>query len=387
MKTIKNKKIHFIGIGGIGMSGLAEITNQQGMVVSGSDPGQTLITKRLQALGITIFSKQVEENISNFDLVVYSSAISSDNPELKKARELGITCLRRGEFLASISEAKKSFIVAGSHGKTTTTSILSSLLIDLKLDPTCIVGGVLSQYGSNVKIGNSDLYVMEADESDGSFLFLRPNAAIITNIDNDHLDHYGTLENLENNFLLFMQKIPSEGVLIINGHDERLLKLSAKINCEVLKVGLNSVEMDYNITSSVIRDDMMFFEFLFKGIKYEASMFLSGEHNLLNAMSAIALVHSQGEKLEDIISRLVNFKGVGRRFEKIVDSRINVIDDYAHHPTEISATLNMLTERYPQRKLVVVFEPHRYTRTKNFWDEFIDVFTNNSIHKLLMFNS
>lgn len=376
----KNYKLHFIGIGGIGMSGIAEVLLNLGYKVSGSDISESDTVLRLKAQGAKVYKGHDEKNIQDVQLIVYSSAINESNPEYAFGQKNNIPLIKRAEMLAELMRLKFGIAVAGSHGKTTTTSFVATILSELNYDPTHIIGGVVNNLGGNARKGDGDYLVAEADESDGSFLYLNPIMSIVTNIDNDHLDYYKNEENLLHAFEQFVNKVPFYGIVSLNAHDEKIVTLINNIKRPYITFGIKgktakAKSIDY-LAYDLEQTDL--------GIKFkvehnnqtetfEISMF--GEHNVLNAVGAISMCHKLGVELKDIASVISNFKGVARRLELVYNHKnLLVIDDYAHHPTELLATVNTIRDRYKDKNVVVVFEPHRFSRTQNFWKEFVESF-------------
>lgn len=368
----KNLKLHFIGVGGIGMSGIAEVLLNLGYTVSGSDMHESAVTNSLIKKGLTFFKGHQENNIKDKDIVIYSSAIKDNNPEYKKAYELNIPLIKRAEMLAELMRLKSGIAVAGSHGKTTTTSILATILSGLEFSPTYIVGGVVKNLGSNAGLGEGEILVAEADESDGSFHYLNPIITILTNIDNDHIDHYGSIEALVDSFVAFTNKVPFFGQVILNIDDERIRENLSKFNRRYISFGFSD-DANYKICDYKVKNSKTFFKISFEGKEHEFSFDLSGKHNVLNCAGAIVVAHKLGKDFDEINKALQKFEGVGRRLETLYDENdLLIIDDYAHHPTEIQKTIEATKNKYDEN-IKIVFEPHRYTRTRNFWKEFIDV--------------
>ncbi len=376
----KNLKLHFIGIGGIGMSAIAKVLMNLGYRVSGSDLGEGETVLKLKKAGAEIFKGHKEENIQDVQIVVYSSAINSENPEIIKAKKLNIPLIKRAEMLAELMRLKYGLAIAGSHGKTTTTSFLATIMSGLNLDPTYIVGGLVKNLEDNAGIGKGELLIAEADESDGSFLYLNPIMSVITNIDNDHLDHYGSLENLKEAFINFSNKVPFYGVVALNANDKPSVEILNKLKRPHKFFGVDSKKIysdsvDYLAKNIKDGEDGASFNLHYKEEVVEFKISLSGEHNIQNALGAIVLAHSYGTSLIDISKNIIKFEGVSRRQDKIFERKdFVIIDDYAHHPTEILATISTVKNRYQNKKVIVCFEPHRYTRTKNFWNDFVASF-------------
>lgn len=375
---IVSSSFHFIGIGGIGMSGLAEVLHSLGAKVTGSDAFEGSRTEHLRKIGIKIFIGHDQSNVGEPDVVVYTSAISPQNPEYLHAIENKIPLIRRAEALAELMRLRRGIAVAGTHGKTTTTSLLSSLMMEAGLDPTVVVGGVVKKLNSNVKWGQGDWLVAEADESDGSFDKLSPEIAIITNIDNDHLDFYGTFENLKKAYLSFAEKIPFYGQLIYCGDDNNLREIFANFPKKSITYGF-SQDCDYVLKS--LGDSVYEVN---KG-ETELGTFkcsLPGDHNALNSTAAIIVgLESLGLNFKESIHGVEIFDGVGRRFQicENINTRITFVDDYAHHPTEVLNVLKAAKEKFKDRRVVTIFQPHRYTRVKSCWDQFLKCFDDTDV--------
>ncbi|MBL7665470.1 MAG: UDP-N-acetylmuramate--L-alanine ligase [Bacteriovoracaceae bacterium] len=365
----KNKKIHFIGIGGIGVSGLAKICQFNQSIVSGSDAKESYITADLEECGIKVFIGHQEENLQACELVVISSAIKEDNPELKKARREKIKVMLRGQFLAELLESFFVISIAGSHGKTTTSSLCSVLLNDAGLPSNFLVGGVLKNYGSQVGTYQSKNFVVEVDESDGSFLQVASDIAILTNIDNDHLNYYKTIDNIAKAFETFVAKAKPSAVIIYNRDDKYLAQVMKKTEVKSISFAL-SEKADYQISEIKNKPDSTSFKL--NNETYEIP--LIGLHNVYNASAAIILGKIMERETAQLQHALKGFKGVGRRQDIVYqEDDLLIIDDYAHHPTEVKKTIISYQQKY-QDRLVVVFEPHRYTRTHECWGEFLTAF-------------
>ncbi len=380
----KKQHIHFIGIGGIGMSGLAQVLLSLNFSVSGSDLRSTDITRRLEAMGAVISKGHASENIKDADVVVVSSAVRDDNPELKAARLAGIPVIPRAEMLGELMRLKKFGIaVAGAHGKTSTTSMVASVLQGADLDPTVIIGGQVRGLGSNAHWGQGEFLVAEADESDGSFLKLIPSMVVVTNIDREHLDYYAGLQEIKSSFALFMDRIPFYGVTITCGDDPVLMEIVQEVGKRNITYGTGR---KCDLRARDIRSNGM--KTSFDVVWHDAVMgrveiSVPGLYHVRNALAAIAV----GIELElsfDLIRQgISSYEGVGRRFEIVGEiGGITVLDDYAHHPTEIQATLAAVRNAWPDRRIVVLFEPHRYSRTKALMDEFATCF--NLVDKLFL---
>jgi UDP-N-acetylmuramate--alanine ligase len=373
----KDKKIYFIGIGGISMSGLAEILLEKDFKVSGSDMKPSPVTDKLSNNGALINIGQVKENITeDIDLIVYTAAISEDNPEIVKAKELNITLMSRAEFLGHLMKGHKfNVAIAGTHGKTTTTSMVSHIFLSANLDPTILVGGQLDAIDGNVRTGSSEYFLTEACEYKGSFLKFFPYVGTILNIDADHLDFYKDIDDIQNAFIKFANLIPKNGYLVCYGEDPRMNKVISECSCNVLTYGLN--------TGNILAKNIAFDE---KGCAsfdvYAADEMLTsiklnvpGKHNVLNALASICVSLSLDVPTNSICKGLESFKGTHRRFEiKGIKNGVTVVDDYAHHPTEIKATLSA-AKNYPHKKIFCVFQPHTYSRTLNLFKEFTEAFS------------
>lgn len=362
------KKIHFIGIGGSGMSGIAEVLHNIGFIISGSDISRSNNTIRLENLGIKIYYEHKPENVLNKDIIVYSSAISFDNPELLKAQELNIPIIPRAEMLAEIMRVKFSIAVSGAHGKTTTTSMIGYAIKEL--DPTIVVGGILKGVESTVKIGKSDFIVVEADESDRSFLKLNPSIAVITNIDKEHLDNYKNLIDIKLAFLEFANNVPFYGAVIINVDDLNNRDIIPFIEKRVITYGISNdafinarnIELEELGSTYELYIENKFFS--------KVKIKVPGIHNVKNSLAAIATAYELDLDLKKSIENLSKFSGVRRRFEvKGNFGKSIVIDDYGHHPTEIENVINT-AKSYFKKDIIIIFQPHRYTRTKYLYNEF-----------------
>ena len=368
------RHIHFVGIGGAGMSGIAELLLNIGYKVSGSDLKQSKITDRLQALGATIMIGHKPLNVKDAHVVVYSSAVKPDNPELVYAREHNIPVIPRAEMLAELMRVKYAIAIAGSHGKTTTTSLVSIVLATAGLDPTSIVGGKVNIFDSNAKLGQSEYLVAEADESDGSFLKLTPTIAIVTNIDPEHLDYYVTFEKEKDAFVEFINKVPFYGLAILCLDEENVASIIPRVKVRRMTYGL-SAQADVHGYNIVQKKGESEFSVNVKGKHYgNFTIHMPGLHNVYNALASIAAgveLELEPEKIKEGIDK---FNGVERRFQiKANINDIMVVDDYGHHPKEIKATLSGAKGSWNKR-LIVVFQPHRYTRTKLLFNDFLTAF-------------
>ena len=368
----KKLHIHFIGIGGSGMSGLASILLDLGYKISGSDIATSKITKRLADKGAIIFKGHNENNVEGVNLVVISSAISESNSEIRGAVDRKITIIKRAEMLARLMNNKYGIAVAGTHGKSTTASMISLLLEKSGFDPTVVVGGELNNFKNNAKLGKGNYIVVEADESDGSFLELSPRMAVVTNIEDDHLDHYGNMENILKEFKKFIDKVPDNGRVILCKDCDNVKGLAKQCERNYVSYGIfteadlvaKDIELDKLNSKSKI---------YWQGEKIgELYLKVAGYHNILNALAAIAVARELGISFMEITKILETFQGVHRRMEIVanLNDKILILDDYAHHPTEIKATLSALRTSWQDRRIIAVFQPHRYSRTKLLAEKF-----------------
>lgn len=372
----KSKHIHFVGIGGIGMSGIAELLLNLKYTVSGSDLSSSSITDRLAQLGGIIHKGHKAENVTEADVVVTSSAISADNPEVVEARRNHIPVIQRAEMLAELMRLKKFGIaIAGSHGKTSTTSMVSWMMAEAGLDPTIVVGGKVDSLGGNAKLGEGEFLVAEADESDGSFLKLSPVLEVVTNIDLEHLDFYNDLDEIKAGFLKFIDKIPFYGAVILCLDDENVVDLLPQIGKRYITYGLNGQADLYAENISFKDGRVQFTVHKEDQCLGEINLAPPGKHNVYNALAAICIGLELEIPFELIQKGLNSFEGVQRRMQKKGEiDGITVVDDYGHHPTEIRATLDAIKTAWPDKRLVVLFQPHRYSRTKGLFKEFITAF-------------
>jgi UDP-N-acetylmuramate--alanine ligase len=371
----KIQHIHFVGIGGAGMSGIAEVLLTLGYKVSGSDLKDSPVTQRLKKLGARIAIGHEAANIEGAQVVVTSTAVAPVNPEVLAAREHGVPVIPRIEMLAEIARLKYTIAVAGTHGKTTTTSMVAEVLQSGGLDPTVIVGGRLKRLDSGAKLGKGDFLVAEADESDGSFLKLSPALAIITNIDNDHLDYWGSFDRICDAFVQYAGRVPFYGCVIACLDDLHVRNQLPRIARRVVTYGLETAAQ-VRASNVQVNAEGTAFDVAADGKRLGTlKMQVPGRHNILNALAATAAGLELGISFAQIAEALATFEGVGRRMElKGEKDGVRVIDDYGHHPTEIRATLSALRERYPDNRLVVLFQPHRFTRTQALWKEFSQCF-------------
>ncbi|MCJ7594085.1 MAG: UDP-N-acetylmuramate--L-alanine ligase [Desulfobacterales bacterium] len=382
MKTLgKAKHIHFVGIGGIGMSGIAELLLNLGYEVSGSDLKRSPMTHRLSDLGGKVFSDHRRENVEGADVVVYSSAVSGDNPEIVEAKERYIPVIPRAEMLAELMRLKYGIAVAGAHGKTTTTSMIASILTSGNLDPTVVIGGRLDIWGgSNAKLGQGEFLVAESDESDGSFMILSPTIAVVTNIDREHMDHYGNMDAIRRAFVNFINKIPFYGLAVLCLDNEEIQGIIPHLRKRYLTYGMSS-QADLRAKEIERNRQETAFEALYQNRSLgRVVVGMPGNHNVLNALAAIGVGLELDIPMDEIKGGLRSLGGLARRFQvKGERNGILVMDDYGHHPTEISATLQTARECWPDRRLVVVFQPHRYSRTKDLYDRFVICFNHAEV--------
>lgn len=382
-------RVHFVGIGGTGMSGIAEVMNTLGYQVSGSDRADNAVTRRLASLGITIHQGHASANVLNADCVVVSSAIKPDNPEMLEARAQRIPVVPRAEMLAELMRFKRGVAVAGTHGKTTTTSLTASVLGEGGLDPTFVIGGKLLAAGANARLGKGDWLVAEADESDGSFLRLNPVVAVITNIDADHLENYGgDFERVKQAFAEFLHRLPFYGLAVLCVDDEEVAQLARKTPRHVVKYGFSP---DADVRAADVSQQggtMLFTLCLPDGTRTACKLALPGRHNVQNALAAAAIGWQLGVPNDAIARALENFQGIGRRFNQLATLKLpqggeaTLVDDYGHHPKELAAVFAAARGGWPERRLVVAFQPHRYTRTRDLFDEFAAVLS--SVDALLL---
>lgn len=370
--------IHFIGIGGISMSGLAEILLEEGFTVSGSDSKESPLTKKLESEGAIIHYGQRAENISDgIDCVVYTAAINKANPELMEAVARKIPMLTRAELLGQLMKNYKTPIaVSGTHGKTTTTSMISHILLAADLDPTISVGGILKAIGGNIRVGKSETFITEACEYTNSFLHFYPKISVILNIEEDHLDFFKDLEDIRHSFHQFAALLPSDGTLIINGDIDNYQEIYDSLDCNVITYGSSDM-LDYS-ASNITYDEkgLVAFDLIKNGkVVDHIQLSVTGDHNVSNALASIATAELLQIPMETIKKGILSFGGTDRRFEyKGTFNGVTVVDDYAHHPTEIAATLTA-ARNYPHGRIICVFQPHTYTRTKAFWNQFSDALT------------
>lgn len=372
-----SKCVHFIGVGGVGMSGIARVASDLGMRVSGSDMASSRYTEQLEEAGVRVFIGHDADNVpADADVVVVSTAIPESNPELMRARERGIAVWQRARMLAELGVGKKTLAAAGTHGKTTTSSMLATAIDALELSPTFVVGGIVDAYQTNAVSGTGDYYVVEADESDGSFLNLSPHVALVTNVEADHLDHYvGGLEEIRATFAQFMGSVPEDGAIVACGDDPALVELAQSVGRKVVTYGFaegcDTRVLDYRTEGIACLFTLAFAD----GTQVPCRLKKNpGRHNALNAAGVLSVVWALGEDVVRAAAGLAEYSGVRRRFDLVGEAcGVTVVDDYAHHPTEVAATLAAASDLHFDR-IVVLFQPHRYSRTQNLAAEFAESF-------------
>lgn len=382
-------QIHFIGIGGAGMGGIAEVLLNEGYKISGSDQQKNAMTERLEAKGAKVFTGHHQDNITHVSVVVVSSAIDHSNPEIIAANEQRIPVIRRAEMLAELMRFRHGIAVAGTHGKTTTTSLLATIFAQADLDPTFVIGGLLNSAGTNAKLGSSRYLIAEADESDASFLHLQPMVSIVTNIEADHMDTYdGDFQRMQDTYLDFLHNLPFYGLAVVCGDDPVIRKLLPSIGRKVLTYGLSdhcdvrAVNIEYGFNQSrftVIREGLE---------NLDIELNIAGNHNVLNALAAITVATDEEVEDSSIVTALGAFEGIGRRFEQLGafetgDGKVILVDDYGHHPTEVEATVAVARNNWPENRLVMAYQPHRYSRTRDLYEDFVRVLSQVDVLLLL----
>ncbi|MEC5212741.1 UDP-N-acetylmuramate--alanine ligase [Polaromonas sp. CG_9.5] len=387
------KHIHFIGLGGVGMSGIAEVLHNLGYVISGSDLSDSATLQRLAGLGIKTFVGHAAINLADVDAVVTSTAVQADNPEVLAAREKHIPVVPRALMLAELMRFKQGIAIAGTHGKTTTTSLVACVLAEGGLDPTFVIGGRLNSAGANAKLGSGDYIVVEADESDASFLNLLPVMAVVTNIDADHMETYGhDFGNLKKAFVDFLHRMPFYGTAILCTDDPVVRQLVPEMSCPITSYGLNEDAQVRAVNVRAVGAQMHFTAQRRNGVKLpdlDIVLNLAGQHNVLNALAAIAIALELNVPDVAVQKALAGFTGVGRRFQNYGDlpasdgGQFTVIEDYGHHPVELAATLSAARGAFPGRRLVLAFQPHRYTRTRDCFEDFVKVISSHADAVLL----
>ncbi len=376
------KRIHFIGIGGAGMCGIAEVLGNEGYKITGSDLGKSQVIEHLKSMGAIIFQGHAAENVKGASVVVVSTAIKPDNPELVAAKELRIPVVKRAEMLAELMRYRHGIAIAGTHGKTTTTSLIASIYAQAGRDPTYVIGGLLNSSGTNARLGQGPYLIAEADESDASFLHLQPLSAIVTNIEADHMGTYnGDFNRLKDTFIDFLHNLPFYGLAVVCIDDPVIRSLIPRIGRSVITYG-QSDDADVQVIDFKQHEDhSTFMVRRSDGSILNVKLSLPGIHMALNAAAAIAVAGDDGIDDQAILYALEHFQGVGRRFEQYGEFKLNaadehgvkLVDDYGHHPSEVQATINAVRNGWPHRRLVMVFQPHRYTRTRDLYDDFVEV--------------
>jgi UDP-N-acetylmuramate--alanine ligase len=373
------QNIHFVGVGGTGMSGIAEVLCNLGYAVSGSDIKESPVTKRLQSVGIELFIGQNASNVAKADVVVTSTAVDKNNAEVKQAHKNRIPVIPRAEMLAEIMRFRFGIAIAGTHGKTTTTSLAASMLAEAGMDPTFVIGGRLNSAGTNAKLGQGQYLVAEADESDASFLHLQPMIAVVTNIDYDHMETYeGSFSRLKDTFVEFLHHVPFYGLAVMCIDDEEVRDILPRVLKPIRTYGTRE---GADIRATNIQQQGLCTSFTVqrwdKHEDLQVTLNMPGEHNMLNALAAITIATELKAGDAAIIKSLAEFSGVGRRFQlngelALLDGSVTLVDDYGHHPTEVKATIQALKQAWPDKRSVVVFQPHRYTRTRDLFEDFVN---------------
>ncbi|NQY36944.1 MAG: UDP-N-acetylmuramate--L-alanine ligase [Alteromonadaceae bacterium] len=373
------KRIHFVGIGGAGMGGIAEVLLNEGYQITGSDINENQVVKRLTCLGAKIFNGHHKSNVVGASVIVVSTAINLENEELVAANELRIPVVRRAEMLAELMRFRHGVAIAGTHGKTTTTSLIASIFAEGDLDPTFVIGGLLNSAGTNARLGTSRYLIAEADESDASFLHLQPMVAVITNIDEDHMETYqGDFEKLKDTYIEFLHNLPFYGLAVMCVDNPVVREVLPRVGRQVITYGF-SKDADIRATNYKQIEGMSYFTVELAGEpSFDLSVNLPGEHNVLNALAGIAVAKDEGVSNQAIAKALTSFAGIGRRFEQLADlstpkGEMVLVDDYGHHPTEVQATITAMRNGWPNKRLVMVFQPHRFSRTRDLYEDFVDV--------------
>ncbi len=373
------KRIHFVGIGGAGMGGIAEVLLNEGYQISGSDLGENQVVKRLVSLGAQVTIGHAKENVIDASVIVVSTAISLENPELIAAQENRIPVVRRAEMLAELMRFRHGVAIAGTHGKTTTTSLIASIFAEGELDPTFVIGGLLNSAGTNARLGTSRYLIAEADESDASFLHLQPMVAVVTNIDEDHMETYqGDFEKLKDTYIEFLHNLPFYGLAVVCIDNPVVRELLPRIGRQIITYGF-SEDADVQATNYQQQAGISHFTVERAGkAPLDMSVNLPGQHNVLNALAAVAVATDEGVDDQAICDSLKGFAGIGRRFEQLANlttdkGNMVLVDDYGHHPSEVRATILAMRNGWPDKRLVMIFQPHRYSRTRDLYEDFVDV--------------
>jgi len=373
------KQIHFVGIGGAGMGGIAEVLLNEGYQISGSDISENAVIKRLRALGANIHLGHSADNISGASVIVVSTAIDSANPELVAAAEQRIPVVRRAEMLAELMRFRHGVAIAGTHGKTTTTSLIASIFGEAGLDPTFVIGGLLNSAGTNARLGSSRYLIAEADESDASFLHLQPMVAVVTNIDQDHMETYqGDFEKLKDTYIEFLHNLPFYGVAVVCIDNPVVREILPRISRQVITYGFSEDADIRAVDYQQAEGSSSFTVLMPEREPMKLSVNLPGEHNVLNALAGIAVALDEGLEQKAICKALSEFEGIGRRFELLAQletqaGEMQLVDDYGHHPSEVAATIAAMRNGWPDKRLVMVFQPHRYSRTRDLYEDFVEV--------------
>jgi UDP-N-acetylmuramate--alanine ligase len=382
------RRIHFVGIGGVGMCGIAEVLCNQGYQISGSDLRESPVIERLRSLGVRVEIGHRGENVGDADVVVTSTAVDESNLEVQAAKRQRIPLVPRAQMLAELMRFRHGIAVAGTHGKTTTTSMIASILGEAKYDPTFVIGGKLTSAGTNARLGQSHYLVAEADESDASFLHLQPMVAVVTNIDADHMHTYGgDFARLENTFIEFLQNLPFYGLAVMCIDDPVVRKLLPRVNRQLISYGFSD---DADVKAEKVSQEGMTttFDVIREGKpRLRIALPMPGRHNVLNALAAISVATDENVPDQAIVAGLNGFTGVGRRFDvlgeyRAKDGSATLVDDYGHHPREVDVTIKAVRDGWPNRRLVMLFQPHRYTRTRDLYEDFVDVLS--TVDVLLM---
>ncbi|TWX66221.1 UDP-N-acetylmuramate--L-alanine ligase [Colwellia sp. C1TZA3] len=373
------KTIHFVGIGGAGMGGIAEVLLNEGYQITGSDIGENQVVKRLRSLGAKITLGHHQDNVNGASVIVVSTAINAENPELLAAHQQRIPVVRRAEMLAELMRFRHGIAIAGTHGKTTTTSLIASIFAQANLDPTFVIGGLLNSAGTNARLGSSRYLIAEADESDASFLHLQPMVSVITNIDEDHMETYqGDFEKLKDTYIEFLHNLPFYGLAVVCLDNPVVREILPRIGRQVITYGFCQ---DADVRATHYQQSAGISSFVVERkdhVPLAISVNLPGEHNVLNALAGVAVAIDEGVADNAIQQALQNFAGIGRRFEQLPSLRTEqgemmLIDDYGHHPTEVKATIAAMRNGWPEKRLVMVFQPHRYSRTRDLYEDFVEV--------------
>ncbi|MDG6308755.1 UDP-N-acetylmuramate--L-alanine ligase [Glaesserella parasuis] len=383
-------QIHFIGIGGAGMSGIAEVLLNEGYQISGSDIADGAVTQRLAKAGAKIFIGHQAENIEGASVVVASSAIDESNPEVAAAKEARIPVIQRAQMLAEIMRFRHGIAIAGTHGKTTTTAMISMIYTEAKLDPTFVNGGLVKSAGKNAHLGASRYLIAEADESDASFLHLQPMVSVVTNIEPDHMDTYGgDFEKMKETYVRFLRNLPFYGLAVMCADDETVMEIASKVGRQVISYGF-SEKADYRIEDYQQTGFQGHYTVVCPtGERIEVLLNVPGRHNALNATAALAVAKEEGIANEAILAALADFQGAGRRFDQLgsfirPNGKVMLVDDYGHHPTEVDVTIKAARQGWENKRVVMVFQPHRYSRTRDLFDDFVQVLS--QVDALIMLN-